>query len=243
MSGSCTLAIPLRQARPYPRRGSCSTRAPIFAAISGVPSEELLSTTKTSVTTSAGRSAKTRPMDRASLCVGMMTDTRTGSWLNSKPWRGRSAPRQQSVNAPGSAGLPHCERQRCNHRNQQFPNPRRAPLRHPQAGQVQKRYSRGRPRQQPNDEQDSESDFGQSLQRSRHRGVTGGGSHDRLPERRSMIMLDVIVDQSGVAVWRVKAFAAILEVDPYEHRPDGQPYDSQSNACLRLRSLLGIVDW
>ena len=38
---------------------------------------------QTSVTISAGRSAKTRPIDCASLCVGMTTDTRTGSRLNS----------------------------------------------------------------------------------------------------------------------------------------------------------------
>src|SRR5437588_1861562 len=58
------------------------TRAPILAAISGVPSFELLSTTMTSVVRSDGRSAKTRSIACASLWVGMMTDTRTGAWPN-----------------------------------------------------------------------------------------------------------------------------------------------------------------
>src|SRR5215469_1675784 len=77
MSGALAFASPVRQARPYPRRGSFTTRAPIFAAISGVPSLEPLSTTMTSVERSEGKSASTRPMACASLYVGMMTDTRT----------------------------------------------------------------------------------------------------------------------------------------------------------------------
>src|SRR6266566_10163005 len=62
------------------------TRAPILAAISGVPSFELLSTTMTSVVRSDGRSAKTRSIDSASLWVGMMTDTRI-FLIDSQPQR------------------------------------------------------------------------------------------------------------------------------------------------------------
>src|SRR5580700_1653556 len=58
------------------------TRAPILAAISGVPSFELLSTTITSVVRSDGRSARTRSIACASLWVGIMTDTRTLTWPN-----------------------------------------------------------------------------------------------------------------------------------------------------------------
>ena len=70
------MARPVRHALPYPRRGSRMTRAPILAAISGVPSFELLSTTMTSVMRSGGKSSSTRPIACASLCVGMMTETR-----------------------------------------------------------------------------------------------------------------------------------------------------------------------
>src|SRR6185437_13561788 len=49
----------------------------MLAAIAGVPSFELLSTTMTSVVRSDGRSARTRSIACASLWVGMMTDTRT----------------------------------------------------------------------------------------------------------------------------------------------------------------------
>src|SRR5215467_8591344 len=47
------------------------------AAISGVPSDERLSTTITSLTRFQGRSAKTRLIAGASLRVGMMTETLT----------------------------------------------------------------------------------------------------------------------------------------------------------------------
>src|SRR5579864_7072557 len=114
------MASPLRQARPYPRWGSWTTRAPIFAAISGVPSVELLSTTSTSVTRLAGRSARTRLMADASLRVGMMTDTRTGTWLKSPPRRRRTTLRQPCVYAPRSARAPDRERKRCEYRNQEY---------------------------------------------------------------------------------------------------------------------------
>src|SRR5246127_3151724 len=47
------------------------------AATSGVPSEEQLSTTITSLTRFQGRSARTRPIASASLRVGMMTEILT----------------------------------------------------------------------------------------------------------------------------------------------------------------------
>src|SRR5271156_3541010 len=163
MSGLLASASPVRQARPYPRRGSRRMRAPIFEAISGVPSVELLSTTKTSVTISAGRSAKTRAMDYASLCVGMTTDTRTPPRLSSKPRRGRPATGQERVKPPRAAWGPDCQPKRCKHRNQARPNPRRAPFRPPKAGEIQKRHEGDRTRQQTEDEQDSETDFGDGL--------------------------------------------------------------------------------
>ena len=71
------MASPVRHARAYPRRGSGTTRAPIRAAIAGVPSVELLSTTMISVVRLGGRPARTRSIACASLWVGMMIDTRT----------------------------------------------------------------------------------------------------------------------------------------------------------------------
>src|SRR5713101_236396 len=220
MSGLLAAASPVKQARPYPRRGSWRTRAPIFAATSGVPSVELLSTTRTSVTISAGRSAKTRPMDCASLCVGMTTDTRTWSWLKSPPWGGRPAPRQQCVNAPCSTGSPHRERKRCEHRNQQLPNPRRAPLRDPKTAQEQKCYQRGRARQQTEDKQDPERDLGHRLHRSRQRGVTRRQSHNCLPRGRRVTRLYVIVDQACVARLSVETLSQIFKEDPHKHCAD-----------------------
>jgi hypothetical protein len=53
-------------------------------------------------------------------------------------------------------------------------------------------------------------------------------------------MLDVVVDKAGVTSWRVEAFAQIFEENPNEHCANGQPYDGQPKARLRLGSFLGI---
>src|SRR5215471_2284068 len=139
MSGALAAAIPVKQASPYPRRGSCRTRAPAFSAISGVPSVELLSTTSTSVTRLAERSARTRPIACASLCVGMMTETRTELGLEQPPRSVGPALCQPGVDAPRSPSASYCEPKRGEDRNQQFPDPCRAPLRHPKAAKIQER--------------------------------------------------------------------------------------------------------
>src|SRR5258707_15700470 len=81
------------------------TRAPILAAISGVPSDELLSTTMTSVVRSDGISIKTSSIAPASLWVGMMTDTRNWSYLDrSRPDHHNSEDGHRSAN---HASTPH----------------------------------------------------------------------------------------------------------------------------------------
>src|SRR6476660_661787 len=64
--------------------------------------------------------------------------------------------RQPGVNAPSPASASDSEPQRCEHRNQQFPDPGGTPLRNPKAAQKQKSHSCGGPGQQTDDEQDTE---------------------------------------------------------------------------------------
>src|SRR5579885_1356442 len=105
------------------------TCAPILRATSGVPSEELLSTTMTSVTSSEGRSANTRPMASASLWVGIMTETRTRF--------ARHHHRDVGLFRARNASMPQLR-----------PNPGRAPFGDPQTAEKQKRDKSSGPRQQ-----------------------------------------------------------------------------------------------
>src|SRR3984957_16555794 len=217
MSGESDVSSPVRHALPYPRRDSRMTRAPILAAISGVPSFELLSTTMTSVTRSDGRSARTRAIAWASLKVGMMTDTRMET-ARSPPPRGRPPLRQPGVNAPSPACASDREPKACQHRNQQFPYPRCAPLRNPKAAEKQKSHECGRTSQQTDDQQDAERNLGHGLHGSCDRGVAGRQAHDRLPGSRRVTRLDVVANQSCIAPGCVETFSQILEKDPDKHR-------------------------
>src|ERR1700722_14659776 len=149
------------------------TRAPILAAISGVPSFELLSTTMTSVVRSDGRSAKTRSIACASLWVGMMTDTRTGISLNQPPRRRWPPLRQPRINSPSSAGASDSKPERCQHRNQQLPDPRGAPLRNPKAAEIKKRHKSNWSGKQTDDQQDTKRDLSHGLHGSSQRRVVG----------------------------------------------------------------------
>src|SRR5438477_3349719 len=216
------------------------TPAPILAAISGVPSFELLSTTMTSVARSEGRSAKTRSIACASLWVGMMTDTRT--YLIRSPPRRRWPPlRQQTINAPSPAGASDGEAERCEHRNQQFPDPRGAKLRNPKAAEKQKSYKCGRPGKQTDDEQDTERDLGQPLQGSSYRGMVCRQAHHRLPCSRAVARVDVVIDEARVTCRFVEALPQILKKDPQEHRADRHSHDCQTIRCLRLVGHCGYV--
>src|SRR6266478_3209280 len=196
------------------------TRAPILAAISGVPSFELLSTTMTSVVRSEGRSAKTRSIACASLWVEMMTDTLTGTWPRSQPRRRWPPLRQPCVNAPSTAGASDSEPKRCEHRNQQFPDPRGAPLRNPKATEKQKSHKCCRSGKQTDDKQDTERELSHALHGSSHRGVVCRQAHHRLPGSRGVARLDVVIDQTRVTRRCVEAFPQILKKDPHEHCPN-----------------------
>src|SRR5580704_4500059 len=207
----------------------------------------------TSVTRSAGRSARTRPMADASLRVGMMTDTRTrpglaatglaGAWLKSPPRRGRPTLRQPRVDAPGSARASHGDRKGCHHRNQQFPDPGCSPLRYPKASEVQECHESGRAREQADNKKDAERDFGDRLQGSRHRGMARRQSHHRFPRGRRMTVLDVVVDKTRVARRSVEAFPQILEENPHQHRANRHPHDCQTVRCLACCAGYLISQW
>src|SRR5579862_9171557 len=54
-----------------------------------------------------------------------------------------------------------------------------------------------------------------------------------------MTLLDVVVDEAGIAPRRVQAFAQVLEKDPYQHRTDRHSDQCQSGSRLRLRDSSG----
>src|SRR5207245_8472582 len=80
--------------------------------------------------------------------------------LAQSPPRRRWPPlRQPRVNAPSPAGASDSKPKRCEHRNQQFPDPRGAPLRNPKAAEIKKSDKCGRSGKQTDDEQDTERDL------------------------------------------------------------------------------------
>src|SRR5882762_4070070 len=99
----------------------------------------------------------------------MMTDTRTRTWPNHRPPssptaeistpspqnRTRPPLRQPRVNAPFPSGASDREPERCEHRNQQFPDPRGTPFRNPKATEKQKSHDGSGPGQQTDDQQDT----------------------------------------------------------------------------------------
>src|SRR3974390_574692 len=206
----------------------------MVSAISVVPSVELLSTTRTSVTRSAGRSARTRPMACASLCVGMITETRTGLGLDQPPRSIWPTLRQPCVDAPGPARASYRETKGCEDGNQQFPDPRGTPLRNPKTAEVQKRYKSRRTREQTDNEQNPERNFGQCLHRGCHRGMTGGSGHSPLPHRGRVTVLDVVLDQARVAGRGVKSLTEIFKENPNKHRANRHANQCQSVGGRRV---------
>src|ERR1700685_4208938 len=80
------------------------------------------------------------------------------------PPPGRWPPlRQPRVNTPSPAGASDSEPKRCEHRNQQFPDPGSAPLRNPKAAEKQKSHNRSGSGKQTDDKQDAERDLSQAL--------------------------------------------------------------------------------
>src|SRR6266403_392169 len=109
---------------------------------------------------------------------------------------------------------------RCAHRNQQFPDPRGAPLRNPKATEKQKSHKCCRSGKQTDDKQDTERELSHALHGSSHRGVVCRQAHHRLPGSRGVTRLDVVIDQTRVTRRCVEAFPQILKKDPHEHCPN-----------------------
>src|SRR2546422_9498830 len=87
--------------------------------------------------------------------------------LARSPPRRRWPPlRQPRINAPSPAGASDSEPERCEHRNQQFPDPRGAPLRNPKAAEIQKSHNCGGAGKQNQEKQKTQKEVGPSPQRS-----------------------------------------------------------------------------
>src|ERR1043166_3735952 len=106
--------------------------------------------------------------------------------LARSPPRRRWPPlRQPRINAPSPAGASESEPKACQHRNQQFPDPRGTPLRYPKAAEKQKGHKCGRTSKQTDDEQKPQGNFGRRLHRGRDRGVACRQTHHRSEEHTS----------------------------------------------------------
>src|SRR5437660_9406034 len=211
--------MPVRQARPYPRRGSTMTRAPCAAAISRVASVEPASTTSTSVTRDAGISSRTRAIELASSYVGMTTLTRIPMELSSEAptW---IAAREQRVHAPRASGPRPRETECDHHGHRQLPDPGRAELRHPQGEEERSGGGGHDARRDARHQEHAESELGHGLQRRDDARVGCHDGHDPLPDGGCVSVLQVIVDDSFVPRRRVRAFAQVLEKNPDEHRAE-----------------------
>src|SRR5579862_445848 len=198
------------------------TRAPARTAISGVPSVESPSTTRTSATSPRGTSASTRSIDAASLNVGMTTETRTSPERD-----GRKAPREDGVQTEAASCPTERHAGRDDDGNEELPDPRRSPLRDPEAREEAAGRERDDTRRETRDEQDAESDLGHRLNGSCDGCVVRHESHDGLPRRRRVPLLDVVVDETRVAARRVEVLAEVLEEHPDEHRSEREPEDRE----------------
>src|SRR5262249_46170104 len=161
--GSFAAPSPVRQARPYPRRGSTMTRAPCAAAISRVRSVEPASTTSTSLTRERGISSRTRAMELASLNVGMTTLTRTPIDLSQAP--ARILAHHQRVHAPGASGARIGDGEGDDDVHRQLPGPGGAELRHPEGEEPQPGEDADHPRGRAGDQENAQPELGHRLQR------------------------------------------------------------------------------
>src|SRR5437667_12324596 len=91
--------------------------------------------------------------------------------VRSPPRRRWPPLRQPRVNAPSPAGASDSEPERCEHRKQQFPDPRGAPLRNPKAAEVQKSHNCGGSGKTTKAKQDTESEPGHALLGSTQTGM------------------------------------------------------------------------
>src|SRR5437773_7117806 len=107
-------------------------------------------------------SASTRPIEAASLKVGMMTETRNGA---SPDRDGRIAAREGGVETEAASGTPERQAGGHDHGDEELPDPRGPPLGDPEArepGEGGKRDETGR---EAEHEQDAEAELDHRLQR------------------------------------------------------------------------------
>ena len=238
MSGLLAPASPVKQARPYPRRGSWTTRAPILEAISGVPSVELLSTTRTSVTRSDGRSAEDAADGLRFVVRG--NDDRDSHliWFNHhhgedghrcasrastphfRPARPTASASDASTGTSSSQiqAVPHSE----THRLPRYRNATKA------TGRVSRPMTSRIPREISVI----------ACMRSCHGGVACRQTHHCLPRGRRVTRLNVIVDQACVARWSVETLSQIFEEDPHKHCADRETDYCQPVCGIKLFSLV-----
>src|SRR5215468_2050762 len=133
--------------------------------MSRVPSLESLSTTRTSLTCVHGMSSSTRPIDCASLYVGMTTETRN---FGSSPDGHLGEPRGKGgIHREAASGGAEEEAQRDRHRHKQLPDPGRPPLREPEAREEAEGAERDWAREDSQQQADAEGELGRSLNRRR----------------------------------------------------------------------------
>src|SRR5437667_12820719 len=147
----------------------------------------------------------------------MTTETRTVGSPERDVW---IATCERSIDAEPAAGSPEGEARRDHHRDEELPDPRRPPLRHPEAREEAERGERDGAARETEDQEDAEAELRRRLQRCGDRGVPGHEAHDRLPRERRAALPDVVAEQARVALGRGEALAEVLEEHPAEHRPD-----------------------
>src|SRR5262249_39458434 len=154
----------------------------------------------------------------------MTTETRTVGSPERDVWM---ATCERGIDAEPATGSTECEARRDHHRDEELPDPRRSPLRHPEAREEAERGERDGAARKTEDQEDAEAELRRRLQRCGDRGVPGHETHDRLPRKRGAALLDVVADQARVAIGCVEALAEVLEEHPDEHRPEHQAEDRE----------------
>src|SRR5262245_38427643 len=143
----------------------------------------------------------------------MTTETRTVRSPERNVW---IATRERGVDTESAAGSTAGKARRDHHRNEELPDPCGSPLGHPEAREEAERRERDGAARKTQDQEDAEAELRRRLQRCGDRGVPGHETHDRLPRERGAALLDVVADQTGVALGSVETLAEVLEEHPDE---------------------------
>src|SRR5437870_11404865 len=160
----------------------------------------------------------------------MTTETRTVGSPERDVW---IATRERGIDAEPAAGSTEGEARRDHHRDEELPDPRGPPLRHPEAREEAERGERDCAARKTEDQEDAEAELRRRLHRCGDRGVPGHETHDRLPCERGAALLDVVADQARVALARVEVLAEVLEEHPDEHRPEHEAENREQRPRFR----------